>query len=163
MSFNSLTIPIYLNNFYFLGGPSTPRSTAGEYFPEDPSRQMESIHSNQQVNPSQPVNPSLQGNRISATAAPRSSRSTSQSQGSSSSSIESLASSSSREVSSFESNYPPEPKVWLSTFLVSFHSTLDINHSNSELFVRYSRDDLNNKPFNERSVLDQLNTKLVHY
>ena len=34
---------------------------------------------------------------------------------------------------------------------------------NKELLVRYSGHGLNNKPFNERTNLDHLNTKLVCY
>ena len=36
-------------------------------------------------------------------------------------------------------------------------------HLNSELLVRYSRHGLNNWPFNERTVLDHLNTQIVRY
>ena len=36
-------------------------------------------------------------------------------------------------------------------------------HSNSKLFVRYSRHGLNNGPFDKRTVLDHLNTKIVRY
>ena len=34
---------------------------------------------------------------------------------------------------------------------------------NRELLFHYSSHDLNNKPFNEQTVLDHLNTELVHY
>ena len=34
---------------------------------------------------------------------------------------------------------------------------------NNKLLIRYSSHDLNNEPFKEQSVLDHLNTKLVHY
>ena len=34
---------------------------------------------------------------------------------------------------------------------------------NNDLFVRYSGHGLNNEPFDERTVLDHLNTKLVRY
>lgn len=103
------------------GGPSTPRSST-DYFPDDGltnSHQVESLlHHNQQVAP-QPFH----GNGSSG-AADRSNRSTSQSQASSSSSVESLTStSSSREVSSFDSNYPGD------------------NHAN-RLTERVGRDDL---------------------
>ena len=36
-------------------------------------------------------------------------------------------------------------------------------HLNSELLVCYSRHCFNNGPFNEQTVLDNLNTKLVCY
>ena len=36
-------------------------------------------------------------------------------------------------------------------------------HLSSELLVHYSRHGLNNGPFNERTVLEHLNTKLVFY
>ena len=34
---------------------------------------------------------------------------------------------------------------------------------NNEPLVRYSGHGLNNEPFNEQTVLDHLNTELVHY
>ena len=36
-------------------------------------------------------------------------------------------------------------------------------HSNSELLVRYSRHGFNSGPFDERIVLDHLNTELVRH
>ena len=36
-------------------------------------------------------------------------------------------------------------------------------HSNSELLVHYSRNALNNGPFDEQTVVDHLNTELVGY
>ena len=36
-------------------------------------------------------------------------------------------------------------------------------HLKGKLLVRYLTHGLNNRPFGERTVLDHLNTKLVHY
>lgn len=104
--FNSLNwLDCFLNAAHFLGGPSTPRSTA-EYFPEDQS-------TSRQPQYAQPVNPPNPADTRPGPGS-RSTRSASQSHGSSSSSVESLASSSSREVSSsFESNFPQDIQVSL--------------------------------------------------
>ena len=58
-----------------------------------------------------------------------------------------------------------------SQFLVLQRSIQAISHVisqttynlNSELLVCYSSHDLNNEPFNEQTILDHLNTKLVRY
>ena len=44
-------------------------------------------------------------------------------------------------------------------------TTYDLNSNllNSEVLVRYSSHDLNNKPFDEQTVLEHSNTEIVHY
>ena len=50
------------------------------------------------------------------------------------------------------------PTVWTIRL-----ATMVKDHLNSNILVRYSRHGLNNGPFNEWTVLDHLNTKLVCY
>ena len=108
-----LSLEKYLRPILLVGGPSTPRSAA-EYYPEDVV--LRHPHYAQPVNP---PNPDLRSG---------STRSASQSQGSSSSSVESLASSSSREVSSsFEATFPQDLQVWSDffKFQISYFFGLD--------------------------------------
>ena len=107
-----LSLEKYLRPILLVGGPSTPRSAA-EYYPEDVV--LRHPHYAQPVNP---PNPDLRSG---------STRSASQSQGSSSSSVESLASSSSREVSSsFEATFPQDLQVWSDFFKFQISYFLDL-------------------------------------
>ena len=58
--------------------------------------------------------------------------------------------------------------IWLATMVKKFGNQMPFGyqtfyHLNSKLLVKYSSHGLKRGPFDERTILDHLNTELVHY